>query len=189
MKRLSVLGCLVALAAVGAPKKATPPPAAPPALKAPSEKLAEALGGKVAEQLTKAAKIEIARTSYVQGIRPKPEVAIGSDFQRDGAWDPLDSQDVEKLRALLYDEKTFRLSADVTGCNFTPDVAFQMINTGLDTLQMLVSFKCNQVLFFTVKNGGRTVPGLALDFKPARKPLLALVKAVLREDAAVQGIK
>ena len=75
------------------------------------------------------------------------------------------------------------------GTKAPPDVAFQMTNSGLDTLQMLVSFKCSQVLFFNVKNGGRTVPGLALDFKPARKPLLVLVKAVLRDDAAVQAIK
>src|SRR5450432_2731908 len=126
MKQVAVLACLLAFTVSGAAKKAPPksaPPPPPPAvLKAPSEKLAEAFGGKVGEQLTAASKFELARTSYEQGIRPKPEVAIGSDFQRLGAWQDLEKQEIEKLRAFLYEEKNFRLTADVSNCNFTPDV-------------------------------------------------------------------
>jgi hypothetical protein len=194
MKQAVALGCLLAFTAWGAGKKAPPkapppPPPAPVVLKAPSEKLAEAMGGKVGEQLTAATKFEIARTSYEQGIRPKPEVAIGSDFQRLGAWQAMEKQEVEKLRAIFYDEKNFRLAADVSGCNFTPDVAFQLSNESIDTLQLLISFKCNQVLFFSVRTGGRSVPGVALDLKPGRKSLLALVKELLRQDAALQALK
>ena len=38
------------------------------------------MGGKVAEMLVAATKVEIARTSYTQGIRPAADKAIGSDF-------------------------------------------------------------------------------------------------------------
>jgi hypothetical protein len=193
MRSAALLCCVVGLTVFAAGKKAPkappPPPPPPPVLKAPSEKLAEAMGGKVAEQLTHASKVEIARTSYVQGIRPKPELAIGSDFQREGAWQPLEGQEIEKLRAFLYDEKSFNLAADVTKCNFTPDIVFQFTNESIDTLQVLVSFKCNQVLFFAVRSGGRTIPGLALDFKPGRKALLPVVKELLRQDAVIQGLK
>ena len=190
MKRYASVLILAAFAAAGAgkaPKK--PPPGPPPPLTAPSAKLADAMGGKVDEQLRGASRFEIARTSYAQGIRPKPQWAIGSDFQREADWQQLEAEQISKLRALVYEEKSFRLGADVTGCDFKPDVAFQMSNSGIDSLQMLVSFKCNQVLFFSVKNGGRTVPGVALDFKPSRKMMLALVKSVLREDATVQALR
>jgi hypothetical protein len=190
MKSRVVLGCLLAFAAAAAPKKAKKePPPPPPVLTEPSAKLAEAMGGKVAEQLTQAARFEVARTSYTQGIRPKADTAIGSDFQRESEWKELSKAEVEALRAVIYDEKAFRLEASVSGCNFVPDLAFQMTNAGLDTLQMLVSFKCNQVLFFTLKSGGRTVPGVALDFKPARKKTLELVKAMLPRDSTVQLLK
>ena len=67
-------------------------------------------------------------------------------------------------------------------------MAFQLTAGGLDTQHMLLSFKCNQVLFFTVKPGGRAVPGVALDVKPSRKKLLELVKALLPQDSALQAI-
>src|SRR4051812_33305842 len=127
MKGFVLAGVLLAFAAAAAPKKPVkkaPPPPPPPALTAPSEKLGEAMGGKVAEQLTSAVKVEIARTSYVQGIRPNPKLAIGSDFQREGEWAEVDKDNLAKLRALLYAEKTFRLGADVSSCNFSPDVAY-----------------------------------------------------------------
>jgi hypothetical protein len=191
MRAPVLLLCLLAFSAAAAGKKpktkAPPPP--PPALTAPSEKLGEAMGGKVAEMLVAATKFEIARTSYSQGIRPAADKAIGSDFQRESAWKELAKGDVEKLHAIVYDEKAFRLGANVSGCNFVPDVVFQLTSSSLDTQQMLVSFKCTQVLFFTVKTGGRAIPGMALDFKPSRKKMLELVKALLPQDSALQGLK
>ncbi len=50
------------------PRKAPLPP--PPALTAPSDKLVDAMGAKTAEMLVAATKVELARTSYSQGIRP-----------------------------------------------------------------------------------------------------------------------
>ena len=144
------------------------------------------MGGNVAQMLVAATKFEIARTSYTQGIRPAADKAIGSDFQRESAWKELPQAAIEALHSIVYDEKSFRLSASVAGCNFVPDVVFQLTSASLDTQQMLVSFKCNQVLFFTVKTGGRAVPGMALDFKPSRKKMLELVKGLLPQDSALQ---
>ncbi len=190
MRAPVLLACLLVFSADAAGKKAKrPPPAPPPVLTAPSEKLADAMGGKVAQMLVAATKFEIARTRYVQGIRPAADKAIGSDFERESAWKELAKPDIEKLHALVYDEKSFRLTASVAGCNFVPDVVFQLTSGGLDTQQLLVSFKCNQVLFFTVKTGGRAVPGMALDFKPSRKKMLELVKALLPTDAALRALE
>lgn len=192
MRAPVLLACLLAFTATAAAKKGktkkTPPPP-PPALTAPSEKLGEAMGGKVAEMLVAATKFEIARTSYTQGIRPAADKAIGSDFQRESAWKELVKADVATFHSIVYDEKAFRIGANVSGCNFVPDVVFQLSNSTLDTQQMLVSFKCTQVMFFTVKTGGRAVPGMALDFKPGRKKMLELVKALLPQDSALQMIK
>lgn len=190
MRAPVLLACLLVFSAEAAgkrAKKAPPPP--PPVLTAPSEKLADAMGSKAAEMLAAATKFEIARTSYTQGIRPAPDKAIGSDFQRESAWKELPKAEVEKFKAIFYDEKSFRLAANVSGCNFVPDVVFQLTSASLDTQQLLLSFKCNQVLFFTVKTGGRAVPGMALDLKPGRKKLLELVKALLPQDAQLRELK
>lgn len=189
MKVFVAVGCLLAVTAfAGGKKKAKPPPPPPAPLTAPSAKLSDAMGGKVAELMVAATKIEVARTSYTQGIRPDPAKAIGSDFQREGAWKELTPKDVEALRQIVYSDKSFNLKANVAGCSFEPSVVFQLTAGGLDTQHMLLSFKCNQVLFFTVKPGGRAVPGVALDVKPARKKLLELVKALLPQDSALQAI-
>ena len=190
MRAPVLLACLLVFSAEAAGKKPKKPPPPPPAaLTAPSEKLADAMGGKVGQLLVAATKFEIARTSYTQGIRPAADKAIGSDFQRETAWKELAKADIEKLHALVYDEKSFRLGADVSACNFVPDVAFQLTSSSLDTQQLLVSFKCNQVLFFTVKTGGRAVPGMALDLKPSRKKMLELVQGLLPQDSALRGLK
>ncbi len=190
MRATFLLACLLAFSAFAAGKKAKKaPPPPPPVLTAPSEKLADAMGGKVAEMVVAATKVEVARTSYTQGIRPAADKAIGSDFQRESPWKELTKADVEALRAVVYDEKAFRLEANISGCNFVPDVVFQLTKAGLDTQHMLVSFKCNQVLFFTVKTGGRAVPGMALDVKPGRKKLLPLVQALMPQDSALAGLK
>ncbi|MBS1152500.1 MAG: hypothetical protein H6Q89_4198 [Myxococcaceae bacterium] len=136
MRAPVLLACLLVFSAEAAgkrAKKAPPPP--PPVLTAPSEKLADAMGSKAAEMLAAATKFEIARTSYTQGIRPAPDKAIGSDFQRESAWKELPKAEVEKFKAIFYDEKSFRLAANVSGCNFVPDVVFQLTSASLDTQQ------------------------------------------------------
>ncbi len=187
MKRSAALVMFVSLAAFAAPKKKKAPPPPPPPLTAPSPRLADAMGGKVAELIVAATKLEVARTSYTQGIRPDPARAIGSDFQREGAWKELKPAEADQLRQLVYADKSFNLKAKF-GCSFEPDVVFQLTAGGLDTQHMLLSFKCNQVMFFTVKPGGRAVPGFALDVKPSRKKWLELVKALLPQDSALQAI-
>lgn len=190
MRWLVFFACLLAFGASAAGKKTRKPPPPPPVpLTQPSAKLAEAMGTKAADLVVAATKWEVARTSYAQGIRPAADKAIGSDFQRETAWKELTPADLEKLKVIIYDEKSFRLSANVSGCSFVPDVVFQLSSGGLDTQQLLVSFKCNQVLFFTVKTGGRAIPGAALDCKPARKKLLELVKGLLPQDSALRGLQ
>ena len=189
MRAPVLLACLLVFSAeAGGKKRHKAPPPPPPVLAAPSEKLGEAMGGKVAQMLIAATKFEIARTSYTQGIRPAADKAIGSDFQRESEWKELPVAEVARFKALVYDEKSFRLTAKIGGCNFEPDVVFQLTSASLDTQQMLVSFKCNQVLFFTVKTGGRSVPGMALDAKPSRKKMLELVKALLPQDADLRAL-
>ena len=44
-------------------------------------------------------------------------------------------------------------------------------------------------MFFTAKTAGRSLPGAQLDFRPSRKALLAMVKELMPQDAAVQALK
>ena len=67
-------------------------------------------------------------------------------------------------------------------------MSFQ-VKSGIDTVETLVSFGCNQVLFFIGKPGGRWLPGGTFDVKPARAKLLALAKQALPNDAATQALK
>ncbi len=48
----------------------------------------------------------------------------------------------------------FRFEQDVSKCNFKPHLSFQM-QSGIGTLEALVSFSCDQVLFVLGKPGGR----------------------------------
>ena len=63
------------------------------------------------------------------------------------------------------------------------------MQTGVDTMEALVSFSCNQVLFVLGKPGGRWVPQGTFDLKPARKKLLELAKATLPQDPDTQNLK
>ncbi len=168
-----------------APKKKGVPPPPPPTV--PSEALAEAMGGKPVEVLASATQFTAVRINAAPGVRPAPELAVGQDFERAGAGSVLTSEQVKTLRAVLYDEKSFKLN-QVPKCEFVPDAAV-IAQSGVDAVEVLLSFKCDALMFFATKPGGRSIPGAMLVFKPARKPLLAWVKEVLPNDAVIRGLK
>lgn len=173
--------------AAGKKKKKGPPPPPPP-LTAPTAKVSEALGDTVLGSVTGAAKVQVFRVSDSGGLRPDPAKAIASDFVRGTAGKELDPKQLETLRSLLYDDKSFRFEQDVSKCRFAPHLSFQM-QSGIGTLEALVSFSCNQVLFVLGKPGGRWVPQGTFDAKPARKKLIELAKAALPQDADTQNLK
>lgn len=188
-RRCSWLLCvLLAVPAVAAPKKKKGPPPPPPLITAPTEKVTEALGDNVLGSLTGASKVQVFRVSDSGGLRPEPSKAILSEFVRGNAGKELDPKLLEGLRAVLYDDKSYRLDQDVAKCNFVPHLSFQM-QSGIGTLEALVSFSCNQVFFVLGKPGGRWVPGGRFDLKPARKKLVELAKATLPQDAEIQNLK
>ena len=184
-----LLCCLLAAPALAAPKaKKKPPPPPPPPITEPMAKVTEALGDTVLNSVAGATKVQAFRVSDSGGLRPDPAKAIASDFVRGDAGKELDAKTLAELRALLYDEKTFRFDQDVSKCRFMPHLSFQM-QSGVGTLEALVSFSCNQVLFILGKPGGRWVPQGTFDLKPARKKLIDLAKATLPTDAATQNLK
>jgi hypothetical protein len=186
---VGVLCLLLALPVFAAPKKgpkAPPPP--PPPVTEPAAKVREALGDTVLGSLTGATKVQVFRVSDSGGLRPDPARAIASDFVRGEAGKQLDAKDLEALRSLLYDEKSYRLDQDVSKCRFMPHLSFQL-QTGIGTMEALVSFSCNQVLFILGKPGGRWVPQGTFDLKPARKKLIDLAKATLPQDRDTQNLK
>ena len=188
-RSLWVLCLLVAVPVLGAPKaKKKPPPPPPPPITEPMAKVAEALGDTVLNSVAGAAKVQVFRVTDSGGLRPDPAKAIASDFVRGEAGKELDVKTLAELRALLYDEKSFRFDQDVSKCRFAPHLSFQM-QSGIGTLEALVSFSCNQVLFILGKPGGRWVPQGTFDTKPARKKWLELAKAMLPTDAATQTLK
>lgn len=168
------------------PKKGPPPP--PPPVTEPTAKVAEALGDTVLNGVTGATKVQVFRVTDSGGLRPDPAKAIASDFVRGAAGKELDGQLLGQLRSILYDDKSYRLDQDVSKCRFVPHLSFQML-TGLGTLETLISFSCNQVLFIIGKPGGRWVPQGTFDLKPARKKLLELAKTTLPQDADTQNLK
>jgi hypothetical protein len=170
------------------PKKKKGPPPPPPPVTEPTEKVTEALGDTVIGSLTGATKVQVFRVSDSGGLRPDPAKAIASDFVRGAAGKELDAETLKTLRSLLYDEKSFRFEQDVSKCRFTPHLSFQM-QSGIGTLETLVSFSCNQVLFILGKPGGRWVPQGTFDLKPSRKKLVELAKATLPQDAETQNLK
>ncbi len=180
---------LVLMLAVGAAKKKAPPPPPPP-LTEPSAKVTEAVGEKTAAMLQASSKVMLYRVHGQPGVRPNPSLAVGVDFERQGEGRELSDEEMKKLKGLLYDAKSFKLEKPPACGDFKPDVAF--LGTSEDdtgALEMLVSFKCSGVMFFTAKTAGRSLPGAQLDFKPARKPLLAMVKELLAGEPAVQALK
>ena len=188
-RRVGVLCLLLALPVLGAPKKAPKaPPPPPPPVTEPAAKVREALGDTVVTSLTGATKVQAFRVSDSGGLRPDPAKAIASDFVRGEAGKQLDPKDLEALRSVLYDEKSYRLDQDVSKCRFMPHFSFQL-QTGVGTMEALVSFSCNQVLFILGKPGGRWVPQGTFDLKPARKKLIDLAKATLPQDRDTQNLK
>lgn len=171
-----------------APKKKKAPPPPPPPITEPTPKVTEELGDTVLASVTGATKVQVFRVSDSGGLRPDPAKAIASDFVRGAPGKELDAQTLQTLKRLLYDDKSFRFDQDVSKCRFAPHLSFQM-QTGIGTLETLVSFSCNQVLFILGKPGGRWVPQGTFDFKPSRKKFIDLAKATLPQDADTQNLK
>lgn len=196
MKARVFLVVLLASVAVAAPKApARPKPSAraakkepPPPPSAPMPKVAENLSEKVRASLQSATRVQAWRVASSGGLRPDPAKAIGSDFVREAPGKELDAAQLAALRGILYDDKSYRFGADVAGCDFVPDVSFR-VESGIDTVETLVSFSCSQVLFYGGKPGGRWLPAGTFDVRPARRALLELAKATMPGDAATQRLK
>lgn len=183
---LVVLSSLAFAAPKTKPKKGPPPP--PPPVTEPMPRVVEALSSSVLDLVVSATKVQAFRVSDSGGLRPDPAKAIAAEFERGAAGKELDAAALVALRSVLYDEKSYRLEQDTAKCRFAAHLSFQM-QSGLDTLEALISFKCNQVLFVVGKPGGRWLPKGTFDLKPARKKLLELAKATLPQDAATQNLK
>lgn len=189
---MKLLLAVVALELLGAGKKKAPPPPKPPppVLTAPTPKVADAIGEKTAGMLTGATKVMLYRAGGLPGVRPNPSLAVGVDFERQGLGRELTEGELKRFKALLYEEKSFKLAAPPPCGDFRPDLAFlgtSAADTG--TLEILVSFKCSGLMFFTAKTAGRSLPGAQLDFRPARKALLTMVKELMPQEPAVQALK
>ena len=159
---------LVLLATPGlaaAPKKKKAPLPPPPPITEPTTKVSEELGDTVLGSMAGATKVQAFRVSDSGGLRPDPAKAIASDFVRGAPGKELDAETLKTLKSLLYDDKSFRFDQDVSKCRFAPHLSFQM-QSGIGTLEALVSFSCNQVLFILGKPGGRWVPQGTFDFEP-----------------------
>jgi hypothetical protein len=192
MHRLSSVLVLVCASAVwagpgSAKKKAPPPPAPPPPVTAPTEKVRENVPDSVLALLAGASSVQAFRVTDSGGLRPDPTHAIASDFIRGEAGKELSPEQLGALRSVLYDEQQYRFDADVSKCRFIPHLSFQF-RSGKDSVEALISFSCNQVLYVVGKAGGRWLPSGTFDVQKARKALLALAKATLPKDAATQNL-
>ncbi len=193
MRRM--LMCLMMVSSVGfaAKKQLTPakkaPPPPPPPITEISAQLKDAMGEKAAAMLTGATKITMFKVLSQPGVRPNPALAVGVDYEKQGNGRELNASEMKQLRNIVYDEKSFKYAAPP--CNtFVPELAMLANNdddTG--TLEMLYSFKCGALMFFTAKTAGRSLPGAQIDFRPAKKPLLELMKGFMPQEPTVQALK
>jgi hypothetical protein len=151
-------------------------------------KVEENVSERVLAVLASASAVQAWRVISSGGLRPDPAKAIGTEWTREVAGQELGPKELETLRGILYDEKSYRFGQDVSKCNFVPDVSFQAM-AGVDTVEGVLSFKCNQVVFMLGKPGGRWLPSGSFDVKPARGKLLELAKAMLDKDAPTQNLK
>ncbi|MBK7858194.1 MAG: hypothetical protein IPJ65_06135 [Archangiaceae bacterium] len=183
---------LVLLAALAAGKKKAPPAPKPPPplLTEPTAKMVDALGEKTAGMLSASTRVTLYRVSAQAGVRPNPALAVGGEYERQGAGRELTDGELKRFKALVYDDKSFKLGAPPPCSDFKPELAL-LGTSSADTgqLELLVSFKCGGVMFFTAKTAGRSLPGAQLDLKPSRKVWLTMVKELLPQDAAVQALK
>jgi len=155
---------------------------------APTPRVKENLSDATLALLEAAEQVRAFEVSDAGGLRPDPSRAIASDFLRGEAGASLDAKQLEILRSVLYDEKSFRFGQDVSRCRFVPQLSFQF-QSGIDTLESLVSFSCNQLLFIMGKPGGRWIPQGTFDIRPARARLLELGRATLPKSAAIKMLK
>jgi hypothetical protein len=194
VKRGLALGVLlvsaVAFGAGAAGKKKAPAPKPPPPPPTePSAKLVDAMGEKPAAMLAAATKVTLYKVLFQVGVRPNPQLEVGVDFERQGAGRELTPGELKQLHGIVYDEKSFKYAPPPCS-QFVPEVAMlAQSDTDTGTLEMLYSFKCNALMFFTAKTAGRSIPGAQIDFKPSRKALLELVKGLMPQDAAVRALK
>ena len=170
-----------------APKKKAPPPPPPP-VTSPTTKVIENVSDATLRMMAVANKVQVFRVSDAGGLRPDARVAIASDFVRGTAGKVLDEKSLAQLRSVLYDQKSYRFEHDASRCTFVPHLSFQFTN-GLDSLEALISFSCNQVLFISGKAGGRWLPQGRFDVKPVRSKLVGLAKEMLPADAPTQNLK
>jgi len=190
MRSLLLVVLLVAMSVVAAPrkrkKKAKPPPPPPPTM--PQPKVAEEVSERVLTVLESPEHVQAFRVGSSGGLRPHPSKAIGTDFVREQAGAELSAAQLTELKGVLFADKSYRFKANVARCEFVPQVSFQLIQ-GTDTVEALVSFSCNQVLFFLGKPGNRWLPAGTFDVKPARKKLVALAKETMPGDAPTQSLR
>lgn len=185
--RLSLLWVLLAaVPCVAKPKPPPPPP--PPRPTAPTAQVLANLSERVLSTLTTANKVQAWRVASSEGLRPDPAKAIGSDFTREAPGAVLEGEPLQTLRGVLYDDKSYRFQVEVAGCSFKPNVGFHF-EQGLDVVEVVVSFSCNQALFYVGKPGGRWLPSGTFDVKPARAVLLTLAKAALPDDPVTQRLR
>lgn len=180
------LACASALGAP--PKKRAAPPPPPPLVTAPAPKVRQALSEKTLALLESADTAQSFEASECGGLRPEASKAIASDFVRGEPGAMLNEQQLKVLRSVLYDEQSFRFQQDVSRCRFVPNLSVQL-RAGIDTLETLISFSCNQVLFVMGKPGGRWILQGTFDVKPARAKLLELAKATLPQSPTLRALK
>lgn len=145
-----------------------------------SDKVLSLLGSNV--------KVQAFRVTDAGGLRPDPAHDIAGEFVRGAPGLELNPAQVAKLKALLFDEKSYRFAEDISRCRFVPHASFQL-QSGIDTLDVVVGFTCTQLVFISGKPGGRWLPQGSFDVKPIRAALLELAKATLPNDTPTQKLK
>jgi hypothetical protein len=94
----------------------------------------------------------------------------------------------KRLASVLIDEHTYLFNS-AKGCIFQPSVGFRIWKGDEAAVEVVISFKCDELIVFAPKAADGSIRGALEDFDPARPALVKLAKGAFPDDKEMQGLK
>ena len=100
---------------------------------------------------------------------------------------PQDKAFAGKLKAVLYDEKTYDFDT-AKACEFMPGVGFRVLSDE-GQVDVILCFHCDELQLFTTDGKHKEVEKKHEDFDRARPALVKLAKQAFPNDKEIQALK
>jgi hypothetical protein len=150
----------------------------------PSPRVVRYLGGRAAEILARANRVEVFR---VRDKRAGEDQKSVGGYIIAGTGAEIGGPASRRLADLLLDEKSYRFDDSTVG-GFTPLVGLRLWD-GERSVDVLLSFATDEVVVFSRNPDDASMRSAQADVLPARGVLVEVVKQSLPDDKAVQAIE